>query len=317
MQEMNQFNFCIALLRNLFYATIRKLIGRSRFRRYVYYGKRIKGEKFTNEFIYQSILSGNPFLVARFGDTELRTVLYSIEHSMGFRNSIPSYIKEKMKINAGFFPTDDRYMYKFGELMLESSKFVDLFATWHNIMEDYVIFHTNKNAELCYGENIDPFRSKMPWTKALKGKRVLVVHPFAVSIAKQYKHREKLFENKDMLPDFELITYKAIQTQAGATSCYDTWFDALDKMYNDIKAIEFDIAILGCGAYGFPLAAKIKQLGKQAIHLGGATQILFGIKGARWDAKPEICELYNDYWIRPSSDERPKDADKVEGACYW
>ena len=189
---MNKFNYCVVLLWNLLCASIRKLIGRSRFKRFFYYGKRIKGEAFTNEYIYTNIVSGKPFLVARFGDAELRTVMYSIEQSMGFRNRIPSYIKEKMKINAGFFPIDDKYMYKFGELMLESSKFVDLFAIWNNIMEDYVIFHMNRNAELCYGESIDPFRSDMPWTRALKGKRVLVVHPFAVSIAKQYKHREKL-----------------------------------------------------------------------------------------------------------------------------
>ena len=47
--------------------------------------------------------------------------------------------------------------------------------------------------------------------------------------------------------------------------------------------IDFDVAIIGCGAYGFPLAAKLKQAGKQAIHLAGATQLLFGIKGKRWE----------------------------------
>lgn len=33
--------------------------------------------------------------------------------------------------------------------------------------------------------------------------------------------------------------------------------------------------------YGFPLAAHVKHKGKQAIHLGGTLQLLFGIKGNR------------------------------------
>ncbi len=85
----------------------------------------------------------------------------------------------------------------------------------------------------------------------------------------------------------------------------------------DISRTDFDIAILGCGAYGFPLAAEIKRMNKQAIHLGGATQIWFGIKGKRWDKELPIRNLYNDYWVKPSEDEKPKYASGVEGGCYW
>ena len=79
----------------------------------------------------------------------------------------------------------------------------------------------------------------------------------------------------------------------------------------------FDVAIVGCGSYGMPLAARIKGLGKQVIHLAGATQILFGIRGARWDARPYMQKFFNENWTRPSATERPKNADLVEGACYW
>lgn len=314
---MNKFNYILAYTWNFFFRVIRKIIGRNHFRRFFYYGKLIKGRDFTNQYIYDKIMSGKPFLAARYGDVELRTIQFTIEQKFGLRSSMPQYIKKKMSINAGFFPTNDKAMYRFGELMLESSKSVDLFATWFNMLEDYVIHYSNKNAELCVLEYLEPFRSDKPWSKALCGKKVLVVHPFAESIKSQYAIREKLFENKDILPQFELLTYKAIQSQANASCEYDTWFDALDKMFFDIRQIDFDIAILGCGAYGLPLAAKIKSIGKQAIHLGGATQILFGIKGARWEDKPEIARIFNKYWVRPSSNERPEGAEKVEGACYW
>ena len=75
----------------------------------------------------------------------------------------------------------------------------------------------------------------------------------------------------------------------------------------------FDIAIIGCGAYGMPLAAYCKQIGKKAVHLGGATQLLFGIKGKRWDN----YSLYNDYWVRPLESETPRNAGKIESGCYW
>ena len=51
------------------------------------------------------------------------------------------------------------------------------------------------------------------------------------------------------------------------------------QMKNQIVKTDFDIAIIGAGAYGFSLAAFIKKIGKKAVHLGGPTQVLFGIKG--------------------------------------
>jgi len=163
---------------------------------------------------------------------------------------------------------------------------------------------------------------------ALQNKKVLVIHPFNESIECQYKKRNKLFKNQKTLPDFELITYKSIQSIAGNETTYKNWFDALKSMENEIEKINFDICILGCGAYGLPLAAFIKRLGKKSIHLGGGVQLLFGIKGSRWENNykwkylPETINtnytmLYNDYWTRPLLNETPKNAFKMENGAYW
>jgi hypothetical protein len=58
-------------------------------------------------------------------------------------------------------------------------------------------------------------------------------------------------------------------------------------------------------------------LGKKGIHLGGATQILFGIRGKRWDDDPFFQKLFNDYWVRPHPTEVPGNFQVVEGGCYW
>ena len=165
---------------------------------------------------------------------------------------------------------------------------------------------------------MEPYYFNNPWSRALAVKRVLIVHPFIDSIIKQYQKRELLFENKSILPEFsELICVRAVQSNAGETSIYNDWFDALEHMEKEISKYDFDIAIIGAGAYSLPLAAYVKQLGKIAVQMSGSTQILFGIKGKRWEQIPEISKFFNENWIRPSEDETPKGSTKVEGGSYW
>lgn len=313
----DRYHYLEAMSKNILLCSVRKLIGRDRFTRKRYYGKKIKDNDEANRLIYEALMADKPFLAARFGDAELRTLVYTLDFRYGIRNSFPDYIKKAMHNNAGFFPPTDENLLKFGQILWESAKSVDMYGVWYNLLEDYVIHTQSPDAELVRLEALEPYRSNNPWSKALKGKKVLVVHPFEDSIKEQYAKKEKLFANLDVLPDFELLTYKALQTNAGGICQYDNWFMALDAMYNDIKKLDFDVAIVGCGAYGLPLSARIKELGKQVIHLAGATQMLFGIRGARWDARPDLQHLFNSYWIRPSEKEKPKNASSVENGCYW
>ena len=48
--------------------------------------------------------------------------------------------------------------------------------------------------------------------------------------------------------------------------------------------------------YGFPLAAEIKRMGRIAIHLGGVTQIMFGVIGSR-DVFSVILILFPDRFL--------------------
>lgn len=89
-------------------------------------------------------------------------------------------------------------------------------------------------------------------------------------------------------------------------------------MKKEMEKDEFDIALIGCGAYGFPLSVHAKRLGKVGIHLAGWTQMLFGIYGKRWLVdQPQYAKFINENWVRPSLDEVPQNASKVEGGCYW
>lgn len=316
-KHITKLEYLVAKCRNIFHCSVRKIVGHKKYHRSKYYGKCIKSVDEANQILYSAIESGKPFLAARFGDAELRALVYALENEIGIRKGYPDYIKKAMHNNAGFFPENDECLNEFGKELWNASKQVDIFGVWFNLLEDYVIHKTSPNAELVKLVGLEPYRSKAPWSKALEGKRVLVIHPFEESIKHQYAIHDKLFSDKNVLPDFELLTYKTVQTNAGGTCNYNSWFEALDAMFDEIRKLDFDIAIVGCGSYGLPLAAKIKRLGKQVIHLAGATQILFGIRGARWDVRPEMQHLFNEYWVRPLESEKPKDAKNVEGGCYW
>ena len=223
---------------------------------------------------------------------------------------------------AGFFPNDRKYLPAFADCMLETCNQIDLLAMWHLNMEDFVIEEYASQVDLTFLFRLEPWLyNGRPWTAALKGKKVLVIHPFIDTIRSQYENkREQIFPDTDILPQFELKTLRAVQTIAGEKDeRFSTWFEALDYMYEEAMKIDFDVAIIGCGAYGMPLAAKIKKAGKQAIHLGGATQLLFGIKGRRWEENypSKIATWFNEAWVYQSEDETPQNAGVVEKGCYW
>jgi hypothetical protein len=147
---------------------------------------------------------------------------------------------------------------------------------------------------------------------------VLVVSPFSKEIRSQYTKREYLWENKKILPKFELITVDSVWYFTGCKDKrFKDWFEALDYLYDEVMKNDFDIALLGCGPFGFPLAARIKQAGKQAVHMGGAVQILFGIKGKRWDDSGFGAKYYNEYWIRPGEETKPEITKCLDNGCYW
>ena len=197
-------------------------------------------------------------------------------------------------------------------------KELDILVSWR--FEEIFFRNEFKNKKIISKETLDDFYCKEnPWTQALVGKNILVIHPFAQTIERQYRdHREKLFDNPLVLPKFKsLQTIKAVQSIARNKVEYEDWFQALEYMKSEIDKVHFDIAIIGCGAYAFPLAAYVKSLGKKAIGMGGITQFLFGIKGKRYEEMEMTRKYINPYFVSPDQEDRPKQLHLVEGGCYW
>ena len=283
-----------------------------------------------SDVIKEYILSDQPCMIARIGTSELYALLRHLkitekpkfwgEKSIKYIQNGESFwweskVTHGLCINAGFFPCEDQAFHRFGKRMIEDIKHIDILGS--SIADEYQIIHLLNQPIIVNLPDLEPYYHEHPWSVALAGKTVLVIHPFTESIQRQYEKRQLLFQDPRVLPEFTLKTLKAVQSIAGNPCGFDSWFDALDWMCEQINQTEFDVALIGAGAYGLPLAAHVKRLGKKAVHLGGATQILFGIRGKRWDAMPFSQKLYNEHWMRPLPSEVPQDYQRVEGGSYW
>jgi len=284
-----------------------------------------------SDLIKDKLSSKSPCMIARFGGIELSSMCsyrYIITNrSTPFLKKTWDYIHGKvpqfwldehsllMKMNAGFFPATPMNLGKFYDLMLEDMKQLDILGSWVG-GEEYFQKEL-ENVKKIFLTDIEPYYHQEPWSEVLEGRKILVIHPFAGTIRKQYEKRELLFNDPRILPKFDLTVFPAVQSIAGKKVPYKDWFQALQFMKDEIEKIDFEIAIIGCGAYGFPLAAHIKRLGKKSVHMGGATQLLFGIIGKRWENWPQITQHINEHWIRPSPLETPENCNKIENGCYW
>lgn len=292
---------------------IKKIIKNFRFA-LEYRDKKVLSEESGNNEIYELIKLEKPAAIMRLGSTETNCAYPWSIGKKPYQKTL-----ERGQYAAGIFPVNFESNAVFSEIYLEAVKQADIMALCDVYKEKEIINrYCNKTCKFIKARSIEPYYFENPWTIALKGKRVLIVHPFVETIQSQYKKRENIFENSQILPEFSEIQFvKAVQSAAGARTNFSTWKDALNYMKAEIDERKFDIAIVGAGAYAIPLCAYIKQIGKIAIQMSGATQLLFGIKGKRWDNHPIISGFYNEYWVRPNEKETPPQTQKVEGGSYW
>lgn len=271
-----------------------------------------------NRLIKDLMKDPKPLMIARHGSTELEAI--SSLHSGASSQELERQLK-RIHRQAGFFPLRLDLLPQFAAVYEEAAREINCLAIWNFKygrfrIEESMFRDYSPNATLVDVHALESWRYADPWTDCLRGKRVLLVHPFEKSIRHQYAKRTRLFENPNVLPEFEtLLTVRAVQSIAGTPTAFETWFDALDAMCSQIRGLDFDVALIGAGAYGMPLAAYVKRLGRKAVHLGGTTQILFGIMGRKWEKR--LAGFNNHEWTRPLPEETPSNYQAVEEGCYW
>jgi hypothetical protein len=180
--------------------------------------------------------------------------------------------------------------------------------------EDFKQKYNIKNLTILNGtefqDRIDNIFSMM------NNKKVLVISSFDGLVKKQFDsgNVNKIYSKFPNIIQLHTIQFPYCFHNNGP---HQNYFETLNVIFEEIKKIDFDIAVLGCGAYGHILCHKIdKELNKDAIYVGGSIQTLFGIISSREKEHGKI--KYNEYWITDIPQEyRPNNYKLIENGCYW
>jgi hypothetical protein len=183
------------------------------------------------------------------------------------------------------------------------------------VYKDSFIKHFNiKNFKILNGtqlyDRIDSIFDSM------RNRKVLVISAFDGLVKSQYTSGNlyKIYENFPIIKSLDTVKFPYCFCNNGP---HNNYFETLESVFEEIKTIDFDIALLGCGAYGHMLCHLIDtELKKDAIYVGGSIQSLFGILNKRekqWNNYPA-----SEYWITEIPDEyKPSNHNMVENGCYW
>ena len=263
-----------------------------------------------NNLLHEYIRNCRPFGLSRIGIGEIKLIYNRL---VGSTSSHDYY-----SIGAGGV-REDSYEFFFDEY-IRGIRDADINAYWmgidsQNSGAQEIIFNTlSPESTKVMHRTVEPFYFTNPWSRSLAGKKVLVIAPFTETIKAQHPKLSKIWGDKDVMPEFELLTLKSKFLFSPDSP---SWKDTLNDMKSEISNMDFDIALLGCSLYGLPLVSHIKTLGKSAIYIGGSLQLLFGIKGKRWDIREDINKMYNEHWVRPMTSEIPTNYIGLDDGTYW
>ena len=271
---------------------------------------------FFNELIKQCIQQKRPMSFGKLGAVETDCLANSeIQKTVVWG--------ENLGINAGVFPLTQQIVNRWSAEYIEAIQSLDACVEWWYQKDSALLDKYNPTRLISNDiDDLLPFYLKQEsWHYCLEQKTVLVVHPMAATILSQFKKYSYLWPGAKIK---ELITvpsyYPPWLTESHP---YQNFFDCLAAMQNQIAQHKFDFAIVGAGAYSLLLLKFIKELGVPCVHLGGQTQLLFGIRGKRWETEyTEAWREKNFYnsstlWVRPLPADVPSNNKIVENGCYW
>jgi hypothetical protein len=284
-----------------------------------YSSVQILGPQAGNDRLSRLLSESASIAVGKIGESELG----GLRHYERYKNAEGRCTRwgaywRRLHVNAGIYPADAVIFSNFCRVFSDALGNLNILAVWFQHGENNIRLKFAPNATPVALTALEPFYHDRPWSQNLTGKRVLIVTPFASTVVSQYARRTDIWPDKpDILPEFHIDTLRCPLSAGVTTPAFPDWFAALDAMKAEMNTRLFDIAIIGAGAWGVPLASHAKEMGKIGIHLGGPTQLLFGIRGGRWDRHPIIQHFFNSAWVRPSVADRPENFRSIENGCYW
>lgn len=289
---------------------------RKRQERSSYPGFDVESRDIGNDLIAKALISAEPASIGKMGSTELEMMRRYLRNASPQSREWIEWM-HTIHVASGIFPEETASMKRYCESFLSSLGNIDVLGVWFNIGEAEVARKYCTNATFVNFLGLEPYYCENPWSRHLEHKNVLVIHPFRDSIKAQYDRRELVWGDRQILPSFNLLQIKMPLSDAVVPSKFADWQQQLDDIKRQMDAVDYDVALVGAGAYSLLITEHAKLSGKIGIHLGGSTQILFGVKGSRWENHPTISAFFNEYWIKPSPEESPTSRTLIENGCYW
>lgn len=290
-----------------------------------------KGAEEIRSCIEQALEKKEGALIGRNGTIELETLLFRLYGSSP-NQEYPNSISRRIELHAGIWPSTKNSLDRWVFTMVEAIRNCDvLVAGWYEPLkapEEKFLDKTNTLAPRIPLRSLEPYYvpPDQRWTNLLAGQRVAVVSSFTQSIEQQIEKRDLIWpiQTNSLLP--ENVEWVFFQTGyapslamgvAGWPADISSWDVAVSSLVKKIVASQASIALIGCGGLGMVIGSELKKHGIIAIVLGGATQVLFGIKGKRWETHSVISHFWNEAWVWPKATETPSGASSIEGSCYW
>jgi len=274
------------------------------------------------------------FAAGKLGTSEMEALWFYLAMRRGAtKYPYISDIKKNMSVNAGVFPAtdealDDWARHMFSDVLPE----MDGMAEWNArnpFQEAQILEAFAPKSKRFPARSLEPYYEEAAatrWTFRIPDRtKVAVVSPFAESMRAQWARQSVVWPTTPVWnPEVTLCPVKA---HYSPYLCPDStwpadveargWRAAVQAMADEVVASGAKLALVGVGALSLPLVVALKKRGVAAIHTGGATQIMFGVKGMRWTTHSVISGFFNDAWVSPREDEIPSNAAAVEGGCYW
>ena len=268
----------------------------------------------------QLLRDGRPFAAGKIGTAEILGLDYFDRFIQG-GFGITSWVRPATRLanNAGFFPVELDAYRDWNREMRTSIAHLDFVCLWQTdpFLRLYESKIVSKNAEKAQ-------RIPMGWLgKSILAEivdfRCLVISPFIKTMQMQLPRMRQIHDPEDQTKTNWEKTASNIRFLRCPLqwhlepSPYRSWAEGLEILSGKVAQEQFDVALIGAGAWSLPLAARIKKSGRSAIHTGGETQLFFGIKGQRWSHS----DFYNPAWVSVLPEETPELRAKIDDACYW
>ena len=230
----------------------------------------------------------------------------------------------------GVFPSTPEFLPYFTSWYLTQIQQANILGLMGAKREEKIITNLNIHSQFTHYQTMEPDRSIPEITNncylpLFENKKILLISPYAKFI--QSRAQKEVYENawkiigKSWFNPANVMSLEIPYSYFSAKQTHEKFGDSITlykSICDQINCYEYDVALIGAGALGIPIANHIKHQGKVGISLGGHLQVTFGVAGARWRRDPEWRAYLNETWVDVPKIYHPFSKESLtDHGAYW